>query len=117
MSATVESRPAANVAHDPAPRQEPIRVAIVGGTGYAGGELIRLLQRHPYAQIVGVHGRGRTAEPIGRTHGHLASTGLLIDEQVPEADAVFLAMPHGIAAGMVPDLMKTGTRIIDLGPD
>jgi N-acetyl-gamma-glutamyl-phosphate reductase len=116
-STTLESRPAAYVGHDPAPRQEPIRVAIVGGTGYAGGELIRLLDRHPYAQIVGIHGRGRTAEPIGKTHGHLSGTGHLIDEEIPEADAVFLAMPHGVAAAMVPDLVTTGARIIDLGPD
>ena len=54
----LESRPAANLAHDPGPRGEPIRVAIVGGTGYAGGELIRLLDRHPYAEIVGISGRG-----------------------------------------------------------
>ncbi len=111
------SRPAAYLAHDPAPREEPIRVAIVGGTGYAGGELIRLLERHPYARIVGVHGRGRSAEPIGRTHGHLARTGHLIDEEIPDADAVFLAMPHGVAAAMVPDLVKKGARVVDLGPD
>jgi N-acetyl-gamma-glutamyl-phosphate reductase len=113
----IAPRPATSTKHESGLREEPIRVAIVGGTGYAGGELIRLIARHPFARIVGVHGRGRTAEPIGRTHGHLARTGLLVDEQIPEADAVFLAMPHGVAAQMVPGLVEKGARIVDLGPD
>jgi N-acetyl-gamma-glutamyl-phosphate reductase len=94
-----------------------IRVAIVGATGYAGAELVRLLTRHPMVEIVGLVGRGRSHEPIGGTHIHLDRTGLHVDATVPDAEAVFLALPHGAAADIVPDLVATGAAIIDLGPD
>ena len=94
-----------------------IRVAIVGATGYVGAELVRLLTRHPDVQIVGLVGRGRSREPIGGTHIHLDRTGLQVDATVPDADAVFLALPHGAAADIVPALAAGGAAIIDLGPD
>ena len=94
-----------------------IRVAIVGATGYVGAELVRLLSRHPNVQIEGLVGRGRSKEPIGGTHIHLDRTGLHVDATVPDADAVFLALPHGAAAEIVPDLAASGAAIIDLGPD
>jgi N-acetyl-gamma-glutamyl-phosphate reductase len=94
-----------------------IRVAIVGATGYVGAELVRLLTRHPNVAIVGLVGRGRSREPIGGTHIHLDRTGLHVDATVPDAEAVFLALPHGAAAEIVPDLAATGAAIIDLGPD
>lgn len=99
-------------------RQDPIPVAVVGATGYVGAELIRLLARHPGVRIVGLVGRGRDDEPIGRTHAHLASTGLAVDDSVPdEAEAVFLALPHGVAADLVPGFRDRGLTTIDLGPD
>jgi N-acetyl-gamma-glutamyl-phosphate reductase len=94
-----------------------VRVAIVGATGYVGAELVRLLTRHPAVEIVGLVGRGRSQEPIGGTHIHLDRTGLHVDATVPDADAIFLALPHGAAAEIVPDLAVTGAAIIDLGPD
>jgi N-acetyl-gamma-glutamyl-phosphate reductase len=89
----------------------------VGATGYVGAELVRLLSRHPNVEIVGLVGRGRSHEPIGGTHIHLDRTGLHVDATVPDADAVFLALPHGAAAEIVPDLVATGAAILDLGPD
>jgi len=94
-----------------------IRVAIVGATGYVGGELIRLLERHPNVRIVGLQGRGRTDEPIATAHPHLAETGHRVGADVPDADAVFLALPHGNAAELAPELADRGVRIVDLGPD
>ena len=92
-------------------------MAIVGAAGYVGGELIRLLARHPAVEIVGLVGRERSAEPIDRTHPHLVATDLAIDKALPDADAYFLALPHGAAAQIVPDLVERGAVVVDLGPD
>ena len=100
-----------------APQDGPIRVSIIGATGYVGGELVRLLDRHPSVQIVGLTGRGRDQEPIERIHPQLLTTGMVVDSEAPEADATFLALPHGAAAQLVPDLVARGTTVIDLGPD
>jgi N-acetyl-gamma-glutamyl-phosphate reductase len=94
-----------------------VRVAIVGATGYVGSELVRLLARHPHVEIVGLVGRDRNDEPIATTHAHLGTTGLTVDARRPEADAVFLALPHGTAANQVPEIVADGTAVIDLGPD
>ncbi len=101
----------------PEAQDEQIRVGIVGATGYVGAELIRLLSRHPHVEIVGLQGRDRDAEPIGATHPHLVRTGLEVNATLPSVDAVFLALPHGTAAEIVPELAAAGTTVIDLGPD
>ncbi|MGH2464756.1 MAG: N-acetyl-gamma-glutamyl-phosphate reductase, partial [Candidatus Limnocylindrales bacterium] len=94
-----------------------IRVAVVGATGYAGAELVRILARHPAVELVGLAGRGRSAEPVEAVHPHLASTGLVLDEAVPEAEAVFLALPHGVAVDRVPSIVEGGATVVDLGAD
>jgi N-acetyl-gamma-glutamyl-phosphate reductase len=95
-----------------------IRVAIIGATGYAGAELVRLLARHADVEIAGLQGRDRDHEPIGSTHAHLLDTGLEVDAALPAGlDAVFLAMPHGAAVERVPELVAQGIAAIDLGPD
>jgi N-acetyl-gamma-glutamyl-phosphate reductase len=94
-----------------------IRVVVVGATGYAGAELVRILARHPAVELVGLAGRGRSAEPVEAVHPHLAATRLTLDEAVPEADAVFLALPHGVAVDRVPAIVEAGATVIDLGAD
>ncbi len=94
-----------------------IRVAVVGATGYAGGEMVRILDRHPNVRIVGLVGRGREHEPVGVSHPHLSGTGYHVDAAMPDADAVFLALPHGLAAAQARDIVGTGARIVDQGPD
>ncbi len=93
-----------------------IRVGIVGATGYVGAELIRLLARHPAVEVVGLQGRDRH-ESVGTSHPHLAGTGLSVESHLPDVDAVFLALPHGTAAALVPEIAAAGTAVIDLGPD
>ena len=117
VSAGIETSTATGTDRRPGSPDARIRVGIVGATGYVGAELIRLLTRHPHVEIVGLQGRDRDGEPIGVTHAHLAGTGLAVDAALPPVDAVFLALPHGTAAGLVPALAATGTAIIDLGPD
>ena len=100
---------------DGGPRR--VRVGIVGATGYVGAELVRLLARHPNVDLVGLTGRGRDGDPIGGVHPHLATTAQAIDADLPEVDAAFLALPHGAAAALVPDLVARGVAVIDQGPD
>ena len=126
---TVESTIAADRPHDPTPGTaaaagyrarlgDPVRVAIVGATGYVGSELIRLLSLHPNVRIVGLVGRERQGDPIGGIHPHLATRDLLVYDTVPaEAEAVFLALPHGAVAGRIDEFLDRGQTVIDLGPD
>jgi len=94
------------------------KVGIVGATGYGGGELVRLLSRHPSVRIAALQARDRDDEPLAVSHPHLSGTGARVAADLPDdVDAVFLAMPHGAAAGIVPGLVDRGTAVIDLGPD
>jgi N-acetyl-gamma-glutamyl-phosphate reductase len=102
---------------DPGGGPRRIRVGIIGATGYVGAELVRILSLHPNVELVGLQGRKRDADPLGGIHPHLATTGLVVDATLPAVDAVFLALPHGTAAGLVPGLIAAGTAVIDLGPD
>ena len=102
MSASLQPAPAIATDRRPGPGAK-VRVGIVGATGYVGAELVRLLARHPFVEIVGLTARSRDNDPIGATHPHLASTGLAIDAATPDdVDALFLALPHGTAAEIVP---------------
>ena len=105
---------------DGGPRR--IRVGIIGATGYVGGELVRLLARHPNVELVGLVGRDRDHDPIGGIHAHLATTDLTVHAQLPTdpetaPDAVFMALPHGAGIEIAQTLANAGTAVIDLGPD
>jgi N-acetyl-gamma-glutamyl-phosphate reductase len=95
-----------------------VKVAIVGATGYVGAELIRLLALHPNVEIHGLVGRERKGDPIAHVHPHLATRDLEVWDHVPDdAEAVFLALPHGAVASRVQDFLDHGQTVIDLGPD
>lgn len=94
-----------------------LNVAVVGATGYAGGEVVRLLARHPLVRIAGLQGRGRDSEPVGLSHPHLLGTGLTISDGLPDGlDAVFVSLPHGAATEMAAELAER-LVVVDLGPD
>jgi N-acetyl-gamma-glutamyl-phosphate reductase len=98
--------------------RSPIDVGLIGATGYGGGELIRLLERHPYARLRALAARGREGQPIAISHPQLARTGHVVEAELPAGlAAVFLALPHGAAAAVVPGLVEQGVAVIDLGPD
>ena len=97
---------------------EPVRVAIVGATGYVGAELIRLLALHPHVTITGLVGRERKGDPIAQFHPHLATRDLHVFDQVPEdAEAIFLALPHGAVAARIDEFLDRNQTVVDLGPD
>ena len=97
---------------------DPVRVAIVGATGYVGAELIRLMALHPYVRIAGLVGRERKGDPIAHFHPHLATRDLNVYDHIPDdAEAVFLALPHGTVANRIDEFLEHNQTVIDLGPD
>jgi N-acetyl-gamma-glutamyl-phosphate reductase len=94
-----------------------IRVGIIGAAGIAGGELVRLLERHPNVHIAGLQGREREHEPIGTSQPQLGRTGHFIETELPAVEAVFMALPHGASAALAPDFVERGIAVIDLGSD
>ncbi len=99
-----------------------IKVGIVGGTGYTGVELLRLLVLHPEVEIDVITSRTEEGVHIAdmypnlRGHIDLRFTVPNVDT-LAACDVVFFATPHGVAMEMVPELMAKGVRIIDLGAD
>jgi len=97
----------------------PVKVAIVGATGYAGGELARLLLRHPEARLVAAVARGRQGEPLRdvQPHLHAAPPSLVVGADPGDAEVVFTALPAGEAAKLAPAWLAEGRSIIDIGSD
>ena len=99
-----------------------IKVGIVGGTGYTGVELLRLLVNHPQAEVAVITSRAeagvKVADMYPSLRGHIDLAFTEPDVTVlGELDVVFFATPHGVAQNMMPALMATKTRIIDLSAD
>jgi N-acetyl-gamma-glutamyl-phosphate reductase len=102
--------------------QPPVRVAVLGASGFSGGELLRLLAGHPGVQIVAAGASERAGLTVGDVHPHLAPLGALpleaLGPDVAErCDVAFLALPHGTSAELAPALLERGARVIDLAGD
>ena len=95
-----------------------VRVAVVGASGYAGGELIRLLAGHPSVRITSVHARDRDGAPVAGELPNLAPLGLSFRDGEPEdVDVAFLALPHGASAPVAARLLDRGVTVVDIGAD
>jgi N-acetyl-gamma-glutamyl-phosphate reductase len=97
-----------------------IDVAIVGASGYTGGELIRFLLNHPEVEIKDVTSRKYDGVPIHKVHPHIRDSGLIFKNKTPDeldADIIFTATPHGASMKIVPNLLETGAKVIDLSGD
>jgi N-acetyl-gamma-glutamyl-phosphate reductase len=107
-------------------KAEKTRVAVVGASGYTGEELVRLLLRHPQAELSVATSRqyaGKTvAETFPRFRSHPVAQALRFSDSLPEkiaeqADVAFLALPHGVAGQFAAPLLEAGARVIDLSAD
>jgi N-acetyl-gamma-glutamyl-phosphate reductase len=99
-----------------------IKVGIVGGTGYTGVELLRILSKHPQVELVAITSRSEQGQAVADMYpnlrGHIDLRFTVPDHDVlARCDVVFFATPHNVAMQTVPDLMKRGVRIIDLSAD
>ena len=99
-----------------------IRVGIVGGTGYTGVELLRLLARHPEVQIASITSRGDAGTDVTQMFPNLRGRLRLRFEDPATAnlkscDVVFFATPNGVAMEQAPPLLDAGVRVIDLAAD
>ncbi len=102
--------------------QQRLQVGIVGGTGYTGSELLRLLLPHPGVDVATVTSRAETGRPLAEAYPHLRGiTDLVFREPDTAAlsgcDVVFFATPHAAAMHLVPELRAAGQRVIDLSAD
>ncbi len=99
-----------------------IKVGIVGGTGYTGVELLRILVNHPEVELKVITSRSeegvRVDDMFQSLRGHTDLRFSVPDAQkLGECDVVFFATPHGVAHSMATSILETGTRIIDLSAD
>ncbi|WFM71393.1 N-acetyl-gamma-glutamyl-phosphate reductase [Halomonas sp. CKK8] len=100
-----------------------IKVGIVGGTGYTGVELLRLLARHPDVAVEAITSRSEAGMAVSELYPNLRGhyDDLAFSEpdadRLARCDAVFFATPHGVAHALAGELLERGTRVIDLSAD
>ena len=102
-----------------------INIGIVGGTGYTGVELLRLLAVHPEARVQAITSRSEAGTPIGTMFPSLRGLGALSELRFTDpaaagltrCDVVFFATPHGVAMSQARELVGAGVKVIDLAAD
>lgn len=104
------------------PGLDMVKVGIVGGTGYTGVELLRLLATHEQAEVVAITSRGEKGRRLDELFPNLRGYYDLVFEEpdvdmLAACDIVFFATPHNVAMNMVPELLAKGARVIDLSAD
>jgi len=100
-----------------------VRVGVIGGSGYVGGELLRLLLSHPEVELTTVTSRANADEFLFGIHPNLRGATQLkfsipdLPHITENCDLVFTATPHGSAVKLVPKLLEAGLRVIDMSAD
>ncbi len=99
-----------------------IKAGIMGATGYVGTELYRLLGNHPHVSVEMITSQSQEGKAYGEVyenyrHDNAVLSGASLSEMAKACDVVFIALPHGVAAGAVTDEMLNDTVVIDMGAD
>jgi len=102
-----------------------LRVAILGASGYAGGELTRLLLAHPGVELAHLAANDSAGRTLAEVHPHLAASPaggwvlapLAAAAAAEQASFAFLSLPHGASAALAPTLLDAGLRVVDLAGD
>ena len=99
----------------------PITAAVLGASGYAGGELIRFIDAHPSMDLSFLGAHSKAGQLVGQVHPHLSGGDRVLQpfdvDAVANCDIVFLALPHGASSGPAMELAPAGVKIVDLGSD
>src|SRR5882757_2294164 len=102
------------------------KVAIIGASGYSGEVLVQLLLNHPHAELVAVTSRQNAGQTLAQVFpkfaSHPKSKSLRfvdpnVERLIKQADVVFLALPHGVAAEYAAPFLNAGVSVIDLSAD
>lgn len=99
-----------------------LKAGIIGATGYAGSELVRILSSHPETEILTITSKSYAGENYGDVYENFRHINKICDtediEKMSEkCDVIFLALPHGVASKKVTEKILEKTKIIDLGAD
>lgn len=95
-----------------------VKVGILAGTAYSGIELVRILNRHPNAEIVSVTGRSSAGKTLNEVFPHLSPIDLTITEELEGSiDVVFSALPHAASAERLSPLVESGVKAVDISAD
>lgn len=100
-----------------------LKVSVIGSTGYAGSELVRLLFTHPAVEIACLASHSYAGKKYNEVYGNYAHLNNFICEEddlisiSKKSDIVFMALPHGIASGQVTEEILKHSKVIDLGAD
>ncbi len=95
--------------------RERVRAAVIGASGYTGAETLRWLLGHPAVEVVGATARTHAGRPLAELWPQFYGSSLVLSAEPPEADVLFLCLPHGEAARLAPSLQAE--CIIDLSGD
>jgi len=101
----------------------PVRIAIYGASGYTGLELLKLLARHPQAEVTTLVTRQADAPHVSQVHPALTGSidlplqQLTVDQVAERADCVFACLPHGASAEVVSQLLDRNLKVVDLSAD
>ncbi len=100
-----------------------MRIAIIGASGFVGGELLRLLLQHPQVEVTLATSRKYSGQYVYRVHANLRNitdlqfTDQNLEKVLNNSDMIFTAVPHGSAVNMMPRLIESGTKIVDMSAD
>ncbi|MHB8156082.1 MAG: N-acetyl-gamma-glutamyl-phosphate reductase [Desulfocucumaceae bacterium] len=103
--------------------QKEIKAGVIGATGYAGAELVRLLSDHPMVRLAGLTTRSYAGKPFWEVYPHLYKHTAMICEDldlaglVGRCDVVFTALPHGNSMPVAAEVSRQGKKLVDLGAD
>ncbi|PSQ49215.1 N-acetyl-gamma-glutamyl-phosphate reductase [Halobacteriales archaeon SW_6_65_15] len=119
MPLTNDANAADAAAVDTETDADALTATVVGGSGFAGGELLRLLAGHPNFELVGATSREYAGKSVGSVHPNLRGSDLRFVEpgDLDSADVLFAATPHGVSMAQIEEFYEVADTVVDLSAD